>query len=179
MYIPELISELFRGDIVVNTEVFFDENEFIVSKTDLKGKITYGNELFIKISGYSEKELLGAPHSILRHKDMPKCIFKLLWERVQSQKEIIAFVKNKTKSGDYYWVEAQVMPTFDSNGKIIGYHSTRRKPKKESVDFFSSLYVELSRLESQSGVGASEAKLQEILNSKGLSYERFILSFQG
>lgn len=89
-------------------ELRFDENLFIVSKTDLKGNITYANDLFIEISGYTEKELIGAPHNILRHKDMPRAVFKLLWDKIQKGEEIFAYVKNRAKSGKYYWVHAYV-----------------------------------------------------------------------
>ena len=101
-------------------ELSFNENEIIVSKTDLKGRITYGNEVFIKLSGYEERELLGKPHNIVRHPQMPKCIFKLLWERIQSGEEIFAYVVNQAKNGDHYWVFANVTTSFDNNGKIIG-----------------------------------------------------------
>ncbi|HRF57929.1 MAG TPA: PAS domain-containing protein [Campylobacterales bacterium] len=161
----------------MSKEVTFEEDEFIVSKTDLQGRIIYGNELFIKISGYSEKELLGSPHNILRHPDMPKIIFKLLWETIKNGKEIIAFVKNKAKGGGYYWVEAQVTPSVDNSGKIIGFHSARRKPKKDSVAFFEKLYKELLDIETKSGVDAAGKRIKEILESKGVSYEQFILSF--
>jgi len=158
-------------------EVTFAENEFIVSKTDLDGKIAYGNKKFIDISGYCEKELLGAPHNILRHSDMPKTIFKLLWETVQKGNEIVAFVKNRTKGDDYYWVEAHVTPSFDDDGRIIGYHSVRRKPKQTSVDFFDKFYKELNSIEGRGGVNAGMKHLQDILNSKGVTYEQFILTF--
>lgn len=161
----------------MNNELFFGDNEFIVSKTDMQGKITYGNALFIKMSGYSEKELLGAPHNILRHADMPRTIFKLLWDYVKSGKEIKAFVKNRTKNGDFYWVEAQVTPSFDESGRIIGYHSVRRKPRKDSVSFFSSFYKELLAIEAKGGVDAGVKHVQNILDSKGVDYEQFIVSF--
>ncbi len=160
-----------------NNEIVFDENEFIVSKTDLQGRITYGNELFIKISGYSEKELLGAPHSILRHPSMPKTIFKLLWQTIQEGKEIIAFVKNMAKDGSFYWVEGQVTPSFDSNGQIIGYHSVRRKPARASVELFDKIYQELLSIEEKGGIPAGMKHLQNLLDSKGVAYEQFILSF--
>lgn len=83
------------------------EGDFIVSKTDLKGRITYGNEIFIKMSGYSEHELLNAPHNILRHKDMPAVVFKLLWDRLKAKTAINAYVKNRCKNGDFYWVFAK------------------------------------------------------------------------
>jgi len=159
-----------------NHEIFFPEGEFIVSKTDLKGRITYGNELFIKISGHSEEELIGAPHSILRHPDMPKAVFKLLWDTISKGEEIFAFVNNIAKNGDNYWVQAQVTPSYDDNGKIIAYHSVRRKPKRESVELISKIYAEMLRIEKASGVDASFAYLANILKSKGVSYDELILS---
>jgi len=84
-------------------EKVLGEDDFIVSKTDLKGLITYGNRTFIQMSGYSEAELLGAPHNILRHPDMPRVVFKLLWDTIQAQQEICAYVKNLAKDGSFYW----------------------------------------------------------------------------
>ena len=101
------------------------DNELIVSKTDLKGKITYCNDIFIQLSGYRENELLGKAHNIVRHGDMPRIIFKLLWENIQNGREIVAYVKNLAKDGAYYWVIAYVSPSFNEKGEIIGYHSVR------------------------------------------------------
>jgi PAS domain S-box-containing protein len=112
----------------MSKEIFFGDDEFIISKTDIKGVITYGNELFRKMSGYSEEEYIGQPHNILRHPEMPASIFKLLWETVSNKKEIFALVNNKAKNGDYYWVMAHVTPSYGENEKIIGYHSVRRRP---------------------------------------------------
>jgi PAS domain S-box-containing protein len=159
-----------------NHEIFFPEGEFIVSKTDLKGRITYGNELFIKMSGYSEDELLDAPHSILRHPAMPKAVFNLLWDTINKGEEIFAFVNNLAKNGDNYWVQAQVTPSYDDTGRIIAFHSVRRKPKRESVELISGVYAEMLRIEKASGVDASFAYLVNILNSKGVSYDELILS---
>ena len=158
-------------------ELSFGDEEFIVSKTDLKGKITYGNALFIKISGYKEQELLGAPHNILRHEAMPRLIFMLLWEHIKKGKEIFAYVLNRTKNGDYYWVFANVTPSFDKAGHIVGYHSIRRKPTQEARQIIEPLYRELLRLEKSGGVSASQKYLEKILADKGLDYEQFILSF--
>jgi PAS domain S-box-containing protein len=158
-------------------QLSFGEEDFIVSKTDLKGKIIYGNALFIEISGYSEQQLLGAPHSILRHEAMPKLIFTLLWEHIQKGKEIFAYVVNRTKNGDYYWVFANVTPSFDPSGRIVGYHSIRRKPTREALSVIEPLYKELLGIERSSGVGASQKYLEKILQQKGLDYEQFILSF--
>lgn len=157
-------------------EVLFNEDQIIVSKTDTKGKITYCNDVFIDISGYKESELLSVPHNILRHKDMPKTVFKLLWDTVQSGDEINAYVKNKTKNGDYYWVFANVTPSVDNNDNIIGYFSVRRKPNPSAINIIDPLYRELVRLENSQGISSAQQYLQNILNEKELSYEEFIIS---
>lgn len=161
---------------MANQELTFAEEEFIVSKTDLKGKITYGNALFIKMSGYSEHELINQPHNILRHEDMPAVVFKLLWSRIQAGKEVFAYVKNKTRDGDYYWVFAHVTPSFDANRQISNYHSVRRKPAQKALSVIKPLYATLLQKEKSGGVSASEAALNQILKDKGLSYDEFILS---
>lgn len=161
---------------MANQELTFAEEEFIVSKTDLQGKITYGNSLFIQMSGYSELELIDQPHKILRHPDMPSVVFKLLWSRIKDGKEIFAYVKNKTKDGDYYWVFAHVTPSFDSNRKISNYHSVRRKPSQKALDIIKPLYSSLLQKERSGGINAAEEALNQLLKDKGLSYDEFILS---
>lgn len=159
-----------------NNEITVPNNKFIVSKTDLNGKITYGNALFLSISGYTEDELIGSPHNILRHSDMPKLIFKLLWEHIQNKKEIFAYVKNKTKQGDYYWVYAHVTASLDSNGKIIGYHSVRRKPKPDALQKIITLYSSLNTAEKSGGMAASEKFLNTQLTQSGKTYDEFIFT---
>ena len=148
----------------------------IVSKTDLKGKITYCNELFIHMSRFEEQELLGQPHNIIRHPDMPRIVFKLLWDTIQSGQEINAYVKNMAKDGAYYWVLANVTPSFDKNDNIIGYFSVRRKPSKEALAIIEPLYRDLLKLENNGGIEAAKAYLDKILEEKELTYEEFILS---
>ncbi len=152
------------------------DSDFIVSKTDLKGKIVYGNEIFIEMSGYLEKEILGKPHNILRHKDMPKIIFKLLWDRIKNKEEIFAFVKNRTKNDDYYWVIANVTASLDSRDNILGYFSVRRKPSTQAIDVIEDLYKKLLDAEKQGGITKSEELLNSILNEKGMDYDEFITS---
>ena len=161
---------------MANTELTFKDDEFIVSKTDLSGKITYGNDLFIRMSGYAEKELLGKPHNILRHHDMPKLIFKLLWDRIKSGQEIFAYVKNRTKENDYYWVFAHVTPSLDGAGNIIGYHSVRRKPTEQALNTIKSLYTQMHDAERQGGVGHSQALLDKTLTTVGKNYDQFIIA---
>jgi len=157
-------------------ELFFNDNEFIVSKTDIGGKITYGNELFIAMSGYRESELLNAPHNILRHPDMPASVFKLLWSKIKEKDEIFAYVVNKTKNNDYYWVFAHVTPSFDSRGDIIGFHSVRRKPKSSALSVIQPLYRSMLSAEKTGGISAGEKILFATLDQMKVSYDEFILS---
>lgn len=157
-------------------EKYFGDKEIIVSKTDLRGKILYGNRIFIELSGYAEKDLLGKPHNIIRHPDMPKVIFKLLWEYLLEGKEIVAYVKNLSKDGSYYWVKAFVTPSFNGNGEIVGYHSIRLKPTENAKKTINALYMELLELEKLCGIQKSQEKLEQILTQKGVSYEEFVLS---
>ena len=155
------------------------EDDFIVSKTDLKGLITYGNRIFIEMSGYSERELLGTPHSILRHPDMPRVVFKLLWDTVQAKQEISAYVKNLAKDGSFYWVFANITPSFDDRRNLIGYYSVRRKPRTEAIQAVAPLYCILREAErkagdGQAGMKASAAILHQALEQKGVSYEEFV-----
>lgn len=155
-----------------------EEDDFIVSKTDTRGKIIYGNKMFIKISGYTEKELLGSPHSVLRHPDMPKIIFKLLWDRIKNKQEIFAYVKNLCKDGSYYWVYANVTATLDTNGNIRDFHSVRRKPSEKAMRIVPGLYEELLSAERSGGIDGSKRLLDKILGDKGVDYDGFILSLQ-
>jgi len=111
----------------IELERMLNDEDYIVSKTDLKGRIIYCNKIFVEISGYSESELLGKPHSIIRHPDMPKIVFKLLWDRIKKKQDIFAFVKNLCKDGGYYWVFANVTATLDTNGNIRDYWKRREE----------------------------------------------------
>lgn len=166
---------------VTGKERFLAENEIIVSKTDARGIITYINQVFLDISGYTEAEVMGKPHSYIRHPNMPRCVFKLLWDTIASGKEIFAYVVNRCKNGDHYWVLAHVTPCVDAKtGALFGYHSNRRAPKREAVDLLTPVYAELCRIEQsvggRAGVEASTKKLMEIIESKGMSYPQFIFS---
>ncbi|MFK5882169.1 MAG: PAS domain-containing protein [Sulfurospirillum sp.] len=155
------------------------ENDFIVSKTDLKGKITYCNQIFMQLAKYSEEELIGAPHNIIRHPDMPRVVFKLLWDRIQNKEEIFAFVKNLSKDGGYYWVYANVTPSLDTSRNLIGYYSVRRRPNAEGIKVCEDLYAKLLQEESRGGMDASNRYLNNLLKEKGVSYDELVTSLQG
>lgn len=165
---------------LTGVERFLDKNDIIVSKTDQQGKIIYVNKIFMDISDYAEDEMLGAPHSAIRHPHMPRAVFKLLWETIESGQEIFAYVMNRCKNGDHYWVIAHVTPSYDLNGKLVGYHSNRRTPRPEALAIIQPLYKELYDIEQKlgrkDGVEASFAELKRILHDKQMSYEKFILS---
>ena len=165
----------------INNEKTFKDNVLLVTKTDLKGKITYANRAFIQIVEMDENVLVGAPHNIIRHPDMPSIIFKYLWTYLQSAQEIHAYVKNICADGSYYWVMANVTPSFDNTSttstKIIGYHSSRRLPTQGALAVIKPLYEKLLRAEKSGGIAASEKIMTELLNDKGVSYDEFILSF--
>ncbi|MDT8990101.1 PAS domain-containing protein [Curvibacter sp. APW13] len=156
------------------------EDDFIISKTDLKGRITYGNRIFIEFSGYTEQELIGSSHNIIRHPDMPRGVFKLLWDTVSQGNEIFAYVKNMSKDGSFYWVFANVTPNRDLQGHIEGFFSARRQPRRGAIGAVSDLYRAMLDEELRAGprdaCDASLALVQNILKDKGVSYEQFVLS---
>jgi len=163
-----------------SVEKVMREDDFIVSKTDPKGRITYGNRIFIEFSGYSEKELLGAQHNIIRHPDMPRAVFKLLWDTIQAGRECNAYVKNMAKDGSYYWVFTNVTPNLDGNGNITGYFSVRRKPKATGVRTATEIYRAMLEAERRAGardaIAASSRILTDLLAEKGMSYEELLLA---
>lgn len=161
-----------------NTEKFVQENDFLVSKTDTKGIITYCNQAFMKIVGAKESDLLGKNHNIIRHPDMPKIVFKLLWDTVKSKKEIFAYVKNRSFDGGFYWVFANVTPSLDVNGNIIGYHSVRRKPNPKALAIIAPLYEKLLQAEKSGGMQASKTLLEQTLSDLGTSYDGLINNLQ-
>ena len=154
------------------------QDDFIVSKTDPKGRLTYVNQIFMEMAGYSEEELLGKPHNIVRHPEMPKAVFKLLWKMVQNKEEIFAFVINKTKNGDDYWVYANVTASLNKQGQIIGYYSVRRKPNADALKLIQPLYKKMLQAEKSGGVEAGTKLLLDLLKEKGVDYNEFIISIQ-
>ena len=160
----------------------FIADRIIVSKTDPRGVITYANQTFIEVSGYAEHEILGKPHNLIRHPEMPRCIFKLLWDEIQSGREIFAYVNNRSKNGDHYWVLAHVTPDFHPKTReIIGYHSSRRVPSRRALDAVTPLYEALLAEEAQhgskvAGTKAGVALLEKTLADAGLSYGEFFFS---
>lgn len=132
------------------------EDEWICSKTDVNGVITYANEVFCRISGYSEDELLGQPHNIVRHPDMPCVAYAWCWDVISQGKPWRGYVKNRCKNGDTYWVDVTMTPQRDAEGNITGYFAVRRKMNREQIEEAEALYRKLREAE---GTLAERAKL--------------------
>ena len=136
---------------IIDEEVTFEElgveNRSIVSRTDLKGVITFANKAFCTLSGYSKAELIGQPHSIIRHPDMPKAAFKEMWQTIQNNQKWHGFVKNLRKDGKYYWTEAFIEPFFDENGVKIGYMAARKPVGPKDKEEFERKYKEMREKE--------------------------------
>lgn len=125
-------------------EKHLSENAILLSTTDLKGNIKYVNQTFSQISEYSVAELQGSPHNIVRHEDMPAAAFKMLWDRIKTGKPWMGIVKNKTKNGSYYWVNAYVAPVYE-DGKIHEYQSVRRQATPEQIRAAEEVYQAINQ----------------------------------
>jgi aerotaxis receptor len=128
-----------RKVFTTDQEVAFPEGRLIVSRTDLTGLITHANDAFVEMSGYTHAELIGAPHHILRHPEMPKIAFKGLWDDLAAGKKWHGYVKNLRKDGAYYWVYATAVPNI-RNGVIVGFTSVRRKPSRTRINELIPVY---------------------------------------
>ena len=172
-----------RSPVLTGKERLLDPDGIVVSKTNIKGLITYANQTFLEMAGYSEKEVIGKPHNIVRHPDMPHSVFKLLWDTIGKGNEIFAYVINRAKNGDHYWVFAHVTPIFEQSGSgaIVGYHSSRRCPQRKAVETVIPVYRELCDEEARhaNAKQGAEAAL-ELLNKKyigaGGTYEDLVFS---
>ncbi|WP_246116843.1 PAS domain-containing protein [Denitrobaculum tricleocarpae] len=176
---------LYGNASLTGTETTFERDEIIVSKTDVTGKLIYGNRLFFKMAELSEKECIGQQHNIVRHPEMPRTVFDLLWETIKSGKEIFAYVNNRSKTGNNYWVYAHVTPSFDRDGTITGYHSNRRKPERKIVDErIIPLYRDLLKTE-QAAASPKQALrdgrkvIQDILSDSRMGFNQLMFSLGG
>lgn len=160
---------------VIDKEVTWDKTQVIMSKTNAFGIIEYANEVFVDVSGYEDYELMGQPHNIIRHPDMPKVIFKVLWENLKQGRNFHAIVKNLAKSGRYYWVITDFEIAKDENGAIVNYFGRRQSVPQEVVSLhIEPLYKKLLQIEAASGVEFSEKYLIGFLEEKKRSYVEYI-----
>jgi len=161
----------------INEEIVLDPEKTILSKTNKKGIILYANDYFVEISGYSVGQLMGKPHNIIRHPDMPKVVFELLWQRILAKKNIHAVVKNLAKDGRYYWVVTDF--TVEANpetGNIIGLYAHRKAAPRHIIDEVSKVYKNLLEVEKEAGFAASLRYFVGFLDEKGMDYDQWVAS---
>ncbi|WP_297443006.1 PAS domain-containing protein [Sulfurimonas sp.] len=132
--------------VPVDKEYFFDQN-IIISQTDTKGVITYANRSFCKVSGYTNDELIGKPHNILRHPDMPKEVFKKMWETIQSGQAWNGLVKNLRKDGLFYWVDTEILPIRDTHNEITGYIAARKPASRKDIQENEEIYSNMLEMQ--------------------------------
>uniref|UniRef100_UPI003BB5864D PAS domain-containing protein n=1 Tax=Pseudomonas mohnii TaxID=395600 RepID=UPI003BB5864D len=127
---------------ITSRELVYPADQRLISATDTHGNLTYCNDEFIAVSGFSREELIGSSHNIVRHPDMPEAVFAHMWSYLKSGKSWMGIVKNRCKNGDFYWVNAYVTPILE-NGKITGHESVRVKPDSAQVERAIQLYQRL------------------------------------
>ncbi len=159
---------------ILNQEIILDINKTIVSKTDTKGIIEYANDYFQEISGYTEKELLGQPHNIIRHPDMPKVVFKKLWEALKMGRDIRVAVKNLAKDGRYYWVITNFFIVKDEQGNTTGYYARRKNLPKHVKVVVEDLYKKLITIEKEAGMEVAEQYLASYLEGFNTCLNDFV-----
>ncbi len=156
-------------------EIKLGSQHMLVSKTDARGDIVYSNDCFIGVSGYSKEELIGTPHSILRHPDMPRAIFYLMWKDIRKGKNIMAVVKNLSKSGDHYWVTTDFEIKRTRDGKIRNYLAFRQAAPRNVIKVIEPLYSKMVEIEKSDGMDGSLEYLEKFLAKKGVTYDEFII----
>lgn len=159
----------------------FGREEIIVSKTDPKGRITYANDVFCSVAAYAEAELLGQPHSVVRHPDMPMSVFELMWETISAGREMFAYVVNLASDGGHYWVLAHITPSFGPSGDTIGYHSNRRWVAPAVRAEVAGIYRSVRAAEERPGskkerIAAGRAALAALLEARGTGYDELVWS---
>ena len=168
--------EVFERPVPIDKEVSWDKTKTIMSKTDRFGTIEYANEVFIDVSGYEDYELMSQPHNIIRHPDMPKVIFKVLWDNLKKGNNYHAIVKNMAKSGRYYWVITDFDISKDEKGNIVNYFARRKAvPQEVITKHIEPLYKRLLQIETASSMEASEKYLIGYLEEQNKTYVDFIM----
>ena len=160
--------------IPINKEIKFNKKKFIVSKTDIKGNITFVNKNFCDISGYNEEELIGISHNILRHPDMPRAIFFLIWSSLLRGEAVSGVIKNLAKSGKYYWVIADFDVKKDKDGNIKSLTAFRRSAPQQVIDTIEELYETMLNIEKRRGIKGSLSYLEAYLEEHNMNYDQFL-----
>jgi len=157
-----------------DNEIFITPNKVIMSKTDYKGIIQYANDYFMEVCGFSQEELIGKPHNIIRHPDMPKVVFKIMWEKLHKGENLYAVVKNLTKDGSFYWVVTKFETTFDDDGNILSHYARRKAVPLKIKQTAETIYKTIRAIENYD-VDLAEKTFYETLEKHGLTYDEFFL----
>lgn len=162
----------------------FGTDELIVSKTDRQGRIVYANDVFLRVSTYARGEVIGQPHNLIRHPQMPRGVFHLLWQTISQGRELFAYIDNLAADGANYWVLAHVTPSFGPDGSIVGYHSNRRLPQRAAIEAIKPLYQRMLRAEAghdqaRQAAEAGAALLHGELADSGQTYSQFVWDLIG
>lgn len=158
----------------LDREIQLNNRKIIISKTDRYGKIQYVNDYFCKVAGYEEEEVIGMPHSMLRHPDMPQAVFYLMWQSIQAGNNITAIVKNLAKSGEYYWVTTDFEIIRDAHNEIKEYIAYRRPASNMAIAGVEELYEKLIHIERKSGMEQSLLYLQGFLDVRHITYQELM-----
>ncbi len=151
-----------------------DPTKYMLSVTDTKGNIVRVNDYFVEICSYTKDELIGSPHNIVRHPDMPRAIFYLMWKYIKNGQNITAVVKNKTKDGGYYWFIADIEVRRDEQGNIDRYIAFRQAAPKKIVKIIDPLYKELLKIERRDGMQAAVRYFLDYISKEGGDYSKYI-----
>lgn len=163
-----------------NHEKKMADEDFIVSKTDPTGRITYANRIFMELAGYPEDQLLGVQHNIIRHPEMPRGVFRFMWNTLKAGDEFFGFAKNMSADGSFYWVFANITPDYDKDGVLQGYYSVRRNPPRSALEVLIPVYKEMLAIEAKSSVkeapDKSLAYLVDVVKQTGAkSYNALVM----
>lgn len=162
-----------EGYQLIDEEIHI-KNKTILSITDTQGIITYCDKYFVELSEYEESELVGSPHSIIRHPDMPQAIYNIIWERIKNKKNILAIVKNLSKSGRYYWTLTNFVSMTDNNGEIVSYSAYRKPISKNAVEKIIPFYNKLREVERLKDMDTSVGYIEGYFDSLQTNYDDFI-----
>ena len=160
----------------IDKEVGWNKSQVVISETDVYGRITNVNDVFCNVCGYSPEAMIGQPHSVIRHPDMPKLVFKLLWDNLKVGNNFIGVIKNLAKSGEYYWVITDFEMRRDATGNITHYIARRKSvPKAVIENYVAPLYETLLKLEKVGGMELSSRFFKNYLAKQGKDYIDFII----
>lgn len=157
-------------------EVLIDPSKTLMTKTSAQGILEYANEYFMEVTGFTQKELIGKPHQVIRHPDMPQCIYHVINEHLSTGKNVNAVLKNITKDGKYYWVIVDLEANVDENGTLVSYYSRRKAIPKNFIPKIEKFYNNLKMIEQRQNVEFSLKYLEGLLEDQKLSFTELILN---